>query len=96
MKNKGNINMKSINIKNIGIEDIVSELYDIPYNEVGSHPLVEKINSLSIEYLDKKITETYGDDYIMGSATGGFIYDIECNELVKILENGDEEYINIK
>ena len=55
--------MKSLNIKNIGIEDIVSELYNIPFNEVGSHPLVEKINSLSMEYLDKKITETYGDDY---------------------------------
>ena len=96
MKNKGNINMKSLNIKNIGIEDIVSEMYNIPFNEVGSHPLVEKINSLSMEYLDKKITETYGDDYYMGSSTGGFSYNMNCDQIIRETEDGDEEYINLK
>jgi hypothetical protein len=88
--------MERINIKNKGIEDMVSELYNIPYREVGDHPLVQQINHLSMEYLDKKIGEAYGDNYVMGCATGGFSYNIECEQLVKQFENGDEEYIDLK
>ena len=88
--------MKTIRLKNIGVPDMVSELYDIPFEETGDHPIVQMINNLSMDYLDKKIQETYGEDYIMGCATGGFTYDMECDELVKVLENGDEEYIELE
>ena len=49
-----------------------------------------------MEYLDKKITETYGDDYYMGSSTGGFSYNMNCDQIIRETEDGDEEYINLK
>ena len=88
--------MKGINIKNINIENVISEVYDIPFEEVGSHPLMEKINKLSLEYLDKKIVDTYGDEYYMGCSTGGFTYNMECNQIVRETEDGEEEYIDLK
>ena len=88
--------MKGINIKNINIENVISEVYDSPFEEVGSHPLMEKINKLSLEYLDKKIVDTYGDEYYMGCSTGGFTYNMECNQIVRETEDGEEEYIDLK
>ena len=91
--------MKGINIKNINIEDVISEVYDIPFEEVGSHPLMEKINKLSLEYLDKKIVDTYGDEYYMGSSMGGFTYNMVCDQIVRdgeYTEDGEEEYIDLK
>ena len=88
--------MKSINLKNVNIEDMISEVYDIPCEELGSHPLMEEINKLSLSYLDKKIVDTYGDEYYMGFSTGGFTYNMECNQIVRETEDGNEEYINLK
>jgi len=88
--------MKRISIKNKGIEEMVSELYDIPFKKVGDHPLVQEINTLSMEYLDKKISETYGEDYMMSCSTGGFSYEIECDQLVRYTDDDEEEFIDLK
>jgi len=88
--------MKSINIENVQISDVISEVYGIPWEEVDSHPLMEEINKLSLEYLDKKIVDTYGDEYYMGCSTGGFTYNMECKQIVRETEGGDEEYIDLK
>ena len=90
------LNMKSINIKNVQIEDMISEVYGIPFENLGEHPLVEKINKLSMEYLVKKIVDTYGDEYYMGCSSGGFTYNMECDQIVRETEDGDEEYNNLK
>ena len=75
---------------------MISELYDVPFADVNEHPLMVQINKLSLEYLDKKIVDTYGDEYYMGSSTGGFTYDMYCNQLVKETEDGEEEYIDLE
>ena len=42
--------------------------------------------------------DTYGDEYYMGSSTGGFTYNMVCNQIVRdgeYTEDGEEEYINL-
>ena len=52
------LKMKSINIKNVQIEDMISEVYGIPFENLGEHPLVEKINKLI--FLHKEVLTLRG------------------------------------
>ena len=83
--------MKKINISIPNVDQLVSEMYDIPFSQVNEHPLVKQLNELSMEYLDKKIIENYGERYIMGSSTGGVRYEMECNHLIDVGEDGEQE-----
>ena len=88
--------MKKIKIKVNNLDDIVSEMEGIPFEEAVHHPLVEQLNELSMNYLEKYISENYGENYIMGSATGGFCYEIECDQLIDLGDDGEkEEYIDL-
>ena len=88
--------MKKIKIKVPNVDEIVSEMEGIPFEHVNEHPLVKQLNELSLNYLDKYISENYGENYIMGSSTGGFCYEMECNQLVDVGDDGEkEEYIDL-
>ena len=45
------------------MDEIVSEMEGIPFEEVGEHPLVKQLNELSMNYLDRYISENYGENY---------------------------------
>ena len=72
------------------IEEMISEAEGISFQEACEHPLMEKINKIMYKYVDKKITEAFGDTYIMGNSTGGPILDIDIHNLIKINKDGDE------
>ena len=88
--------MKKIKIKVPNVDEIVSKMEGIPFEYVNEHPLVKQLTELSLNYLDKYISENYGENYIMGSSTGGFCYEMECNQLVDVGDDGEkEEYIDL-
>ena len=88
--------MKKIKIKVNNMDEIVSEMEGIPFEEIGEHPLVKQLNELSMNYLDRYISENYGENYIMGSSEGGFCYEMECDQLIDVGDDGEkEEHIDL-
>jgi hypothetical protein len=49
-----------------------------------------------MNYLDRYISENYGENYIMGSSKGGFCYEMECDQLIDVGDDGEkEEHIDL-
>jgi len=80
-------------IKTNNIEDIVSEVKGISFKEACEHPMVIEINKITQEYVDKKITEKFGDTFILGSANGGLKLEIDIDSVIDVGENDDKEII---
>ena len=76
-------------------KDSESALYlgKIYYHGYGG---VEK-DKEALKWLKRAVDgENYGENYIMGSSYGGFCYEMECDQLVDVGDDGEkEEYIDL-
>ena len=80
-------------IKTNNIEDIVSEVKGISFEEACEHPLVKEINEVIMNYVDKKIMEAFGDTFILGSSNGGLKLEMNIDSVIDVGENGDKEIV---
>jgi len=77
-------------LKTNNIEDIVSKVKGISFEEACEHPLVKEINEVMQEYVNKRIEDAFGDTFIMGSANGGLMLEMDIDNVIDVGENGDE------
>ena len=78
------------------IPTMIMEAEGISFEEACEHPIYKKLNEIMFKYVGNKITEAFGDTFIMGSSNGGLMLEIDIDNVIDVGDDGDkEEYMEL-